>query len=117
DTDRGRSSVCASDGVCSSRNAANSARKASTSSSKVSCTILLRDERAVLFCAAEHQLACFRAFDGKLQIVLPRQTHGAEALHSVPDNQRLGLACSGFRHPGEQAATRIVGGNGERREV
>jgi hypothetical protein len=42
DEDRGRSSASASAGECSSRNATNSARKASTSASNVSCTAGLR---------------------------------------------------------------------------
>src|SRR6185312_11791488 len=117
DTDRGRSNVSASLGRLSSRNAANSARNDSTSSSKVSCTILLGDEGAMLCGIAEHQFPRLRAFNGELQVVFPCEPHSAKALQSMLDDQRLCLPRCSFRHRGEKAATRIVSGDGERREV
>src|SRR6201996_4399233 len=80
ETDRGRSSVSLAGGRFSSRKAENSARNSSTSESKVSCTVFLRDPRPVLGGAAEHQLARFGSFQRELQVVLPRETHCAMQL-------------------------------------
>src|SRR5919205_4147551 len=66
DTDFGRSSVSASGGRCSSRNAENSARNSSTSESKVSCIEFLRDDRAVFGRAAQQQLAGLGPLQGEL---------------------------------------------------
>src|ERR1700730_4950362 len=80
DTDRGRSSVSLASGRFSSRNAANSARNASTSGSKVSCTVFLCDSRAMLRGAAEHELTRLGPLERELQVVLPGETHGTEKL-------------------------------------
>src|ERR1700682_5242678 len=116
DTDRGRSSVCSSDGRCSSRNAENSARNSSTSESKVSCTatpVFLRDDRAVFRCAAEQQFACLGALECELQVVLPCESHGAEQLQAVPEHHRLALPRSRLGHRGSQPPAWIVGRNGQ----
>src|ERR1700742_1786918 len=92
ETERGRSSVSASDGRCSSRNAENSARNSSTSESKVSCIEFLRDHRAMFCGAAEHQFAGLGPFQRELKIVLPRESHRPEQLQAVSEHQALTLA-------------------------
>src|ERR1700749_2460920 len=99
DTDFGRSSAsAAAAGTCSSRNAAKSARNASTSGSKVSCTVLLGNPRAVLGGSAEHELAGLGPLQCELQVVLPGESHRAEQLQAVPKDHRLTFARTGFRH-------------------
>src|SRR5215468_3953637 len=78
--ERDRSTACAWVGRCSSRNAWNSARNASTSGSKVSCTVLLGDPGLVLARAAEHQFAGLGPLERELQVVLPRESHASEQL-------------------------------------
>src|SRR4029077_4283736 len=89
DTERGRSSVSAGVGRCSSRNAANSVRNCSTSESKVSCIEFLRNHGAVLGGAAQHQFAGLGSLELTLQVVLPGEPHGTECLEAVPEHQRL----------------------------
>src|SRR5581483_2879031 len=111
DTDFGRSNASAAvAGACSSRKATNSARKASTSGSNVSCTVLLGDHRAVLGGPAQHELACLGPLQRELHIVLPGEAHRAEELQAMAKYQRLAFARSGFRHCGGQPPTRIVFG-------
>src|SRR3984957_20365519 len=111
DTDFGRSSASAAvAGACSSRNATNSARNDSTSGSKVSCTVLLGNPRPVLGGSAEHELARFGTLQRELQVVLPREAHGAEQLQAVAEHQRLTFSRSRFLHRGGQPPARIVGG-------
>src|SRR5215218_7062463 len=86
DTDRGRSSVSASDGKCSSRNATNSARNSSTSESKVSCIEFLRDHRAVFRRTTEQQLAGLGTLERELEIVLPSEAHRAEKLQTMAEH-------------------------------
>src|SRR3984957_18891554 len=103
DTDFGRSSASAAvAGTCSSRNAAKSARNASTSGSKVSCTVLLGNPRPVLGGSAEHELAGPGPRQRELQVVLPGDAHRAEELQTVAENQRLTFSRSRFRHRGGQ---------------
>src|SRR4029077_7568664 len=53
--DLDRSNAAASEGRCSSRNATRSARKASTSASKVSCTALPGEENLKDFCYLQNE--------------------------------------------------------------
>src|SRR5258708_2915040 len=117
ETDRGRSSVSLAGGRFSSRNAENSARNASTSESKVSCTVLLGDSRTMLCRAAQQELACFGPLECKLQVVLPGESHCAVQLQAVPEYQRLAFSCRRFGHRGRKPAPGIVGGNRQRGEV
>src|SRR5271167_690574 len=111
DTDFGRSSASAAvAGTCSSRNATNSARNASTSGSKVSCTVLLGNPRPVLGGSAEHELACLGPLQRELEVVLPCEAHRAEQLQTVAEYQRLAFSRSRFRHHGGQPPARIVRG-------
>src|SRR6201985_3606673 len=101
DTDFGRSNAsAAAAGTCSSRKATNSARNASTSGSKVSCTVLLGDHRPVLGGAAKHELAGLGPLQRELQIVLPGEAHRPEQLQAMAEHQRLALARGAFRHGG-----------------
>src|SRR5271156_6660279 len=111
DTDFGRSNASAAvAGTCSSRKATNSARNASTSGSKVSCTVLLGDHRPVLGGPAEQELAGLGPLQRELQVVLPGEAHRAEQLQAMAEYQRLTFSRSRFRHRGGQPPARIVRG-------
>src|SRR5271170_7808453 len=112
DTDFGRSNASAAvAGTCSSRKATNSARNASTSGSKVSCTVLLGDLRPMLGGTAEHELAGLGTLERELQIVLPGEAHRAKQLQAMAKYQRLAFARRRFRHRGRQPPARVVPGN------
>src|SRR6476646_8109970 len=114
DTERGRSSVSAGEGRCSSRNAENSARNCSTSESKVSCIEFLRDHGAMFGGAAQQQFAGLGPLQRELKIVLPGEPHGTERLEAVPEHQGLALPRGGLGHGRRDAPTRVVGGDRER---
>src|ERR1700735_1987251 len=115
DTHFGRSSASAAVAdTCSSRNATNSARNASTSGSKVSCTVLLGNPRPVLGGSAEHELAGLGSLQCELQIVLPGEAHRTEQLQTVAEYQRLAFARTSFRHCGGQPPARVVPGDRQR---
>src|SRR5215217_539667 len=120
DTDRGRSSVSASDGRCSSRKATNSARNSSTSESKVSCIegpVFLSYNCAVFGRTTEQQLAGLGALQCELKIVLPGEAHRAEQLQTVAEHHRLTLPRCRLGHRGGQPPSRIVSRNGKCRKV
>src|ERR1700761_3315363 len=92
ETDRGRSSVSLAGGRFSSRKTENSARNSSTSESKVSCTVLLRDPRPMLGGSAEHELTGLGPLQRELQVVLPREAHSAVQLQAMAEHQRLAFS-------------------------
>src|SRR3954453_13155146 len=108
ETDLGRSSVSASLGRCSSRNAENSARNSSTSESKVSCIEFLRDQRAMLGGATEQQLAGLGSLQRELKIVLPCEAHGTEQLQAMPEADGLTLPRRRLGHRRRETAARVV---------
>src|SRR6201986_2894396 len=108
DPDFGRSNAsAAAAGTCSSRNATNSARNASTSGSKVSCTVLLGNPRPVLGGSAEHELTGLGPLQRELEVVLPGEAHRAEQLQAVAEHQRLAFSRRRFRHLGGQSPARV----------
>ena len=67
--------------------------------------------------AAEQQLAGLGPLQRELKVVLPGESHGAEQLQAVPEHQRLALPRRRLGHRRRQPAARIVGRDGQRREV